>query len=443
MMKQVKYRVGRWLPSDKKFLLEWLSQKMEHSARMNLPLCKSVRELRDAIYEDPILYMGFTSMYDQIPQGYNEPVKNFENMLVLINQILNEAPCFSKVENQVGLVGFPINAILDWAMGTQGGYMAFLHPVVNQKFEVILNEWSEFLKTETSCYVLTDGPVVQPQPDYLNPIGWFSPEALEAMADMDPMRGITSPVDPLENFKYNFKYQPDQPHYGYTCWDDFFTREFNPNVRKIAPEDAGMDVIINACESAPYNCVTDANMKDTFWMKGQPYSLLDIMNHHPLTEEFGDGSTVYQAFLCAKTYHRWNSPIDGTVVAIQNVPGTYYAEAPVEGYDPAGPNDSQGYITEIAARALVFMQADNEKIGLMCFVAVGMAEVSSCEITVKEGQHLCKGDPLGTFHFGGSTHCLIFRPGVNIDFDFHGQTPSLFTNNIPVKARIGVVAANA
>ncbi len=69
---------------------------------------------------------------------------------------------------------------------------------------------------------------------------------------------------------------------------------------------------------------------------------------------------------------------------------TYYAEAPVEGYDPSGPNDSQGYITELAARALIFIQSDNEKIGLMCFVAVGMAEVSSCEIMVTEGQQVKK-----------------------------------------------------
>ncbi|HAO27738.1 MAG TPA: phosphatidylserine decarboxylase, partial [Chryseobacterium indologenes] len=97
-------------------------------------------------------------------------------------------------------------------------------------------------------------------------------------------------------------------------------------------------------------------------------------------------------------------------------------------------------ITELAARALIFIQSDNEKIGLMCFVAVGMAEVSSCEIMVTEGQQVKKGDPIGTFHFGGSTHCLIFRPDVNIDFDFHGQTPCLNTYNIPLKARIGVVS---
>jgi phosphatidylserine decarboxylase len=76
----------------------------------------------------------------------------------------------------------------------------------------------------------------------------------------------------------------------------------------------------------------------------------------------------------------------------------------------------------------------------MCVIAVGMAEVSSCEITVKKGDHVNKGDQLGMFHFGGSTHCLVFRPGVNLTFDFYGETPGLDApNNIRVNTRIAVV----
>jgi hypothetical protein len=45
--------------------------------------------------------------------------------------------------------------------------------------------------------------------------------------------------------------------------------------------------------------------------------------------------------------------------------GTYYSETPAEGFDPAGPNDSQGYITEIATRAMIFIEADNPAVGLM------------------------------------------------------------------------------
>ena len=440
MENHVKYRVGRWLPSDKAFLNRWKAQRMALVEDKEIKLRPSVQMLRDAILDDPILYMAFTSMYDEIPQGYNEQVKNFETMLKIMNQILDEAPCYSVYEDEVGLIGFPINAILDWAMGTRGGYLAFLNKEVNQKLRVILNEWKSFLESEESKYVLVDGKIDQPQKDYKGTIGWLSPPALEAIAKMDPLRGVgDDPYDARENFIYNYQCDPSKPHWGYTSWDDFFTREFNPGVREVIKEDQADNVIVNACESAPYKCVTNAKMKDKFWMKGQPYSLLDMMDHHELTQYFGDGSTVYQAFLCAKTYHRWNSPIDGTIVAVKNVEGTYYAEAPVQGYDPAGPNDSQGYITEIAARALIFIQADNDDIGLMCFIAVGMAEVSSCEITVEEGQAVKKGDPIGTFHFGGSTHCLIFRPGVEIEFDFHNQTPSLDTINIPLKARIGVV----
>ena len=88
---------------------------------------------------------------------------------------------------------------------------------------------------------------------------------------------------------------------------------------------------------------------------------------------------------------------------------------------------------------MVFIEADNPAIGLMCVLPVGMAEVSTCEITVYEGQHVKKGDQLGMFHFGGSTHCLMFRAGVRLDFDLHGQTPGLTSSNIPVNARIATV----
>ncbi|EAR55358.1 phosphatidylserine decarboxylase precursor [Photobacterium sp. SKA34] len=78
----------------------------------------------------------------------------------------------------------------------------------------------------------------------------------------------------------------------------------------------------------------------------------------------------------------------------------------------------------------------------MCFIAVGMAEVSSCEITVKEGQHLDKGDELGMFHFGGSTHCLVFGPDVKLAFDFHNTIPGLDATNIPVCSRIATVLSD-
>jgi phosphatidylserine decarboxylase len=54
----------------------------------------------------------------------------------------------------------------------------------------------------------------------------------------------------------------------------------------------------------------------------------------------------------------------------------------------------------------------------MAFVPVGMSDVSSCIIhsDVTPGHRIAKGEELGHFQYGGSTHCLVFRPGAIADF---------------------------
>ncbi|KAJ3536566.1 hypothetical protein NM688_g6820 [Phlebia brevispora] len=76
----------------------------------------------------------------------------------------------------------------------------------------------------------------------------------------------------------------------------------------------------------------------------------------------------------------------------------------------------------------------------MCFMGVGMAEVSTCEVTVTPGQVVKKGDQLGMFHFGGSTHCLIFRPETKITFTTDDYPQG---QNIQLYAPIAAVATGA
>lgn len=374
-----------------------------------------VEEFKELIENDPEIYMLFNQMFEQLPDKapYNvDPtgapqVRDYLQMLQRINQIMREAPTF----NKTGVVGFPINAILDWPMGTEAGTKVFLNLKVNRQLKKILNEWAVYLRSPDSRYVLNDDPRT----------GWFGQDAKEAMP----------------TFVQDFKCNPDLPYHGFTSWDNFFTRVFREGRRPVAsPEDDA--VIANSCESAPYKIAKNIKERDKFWIKGQPYSLVHLMAGDPFVEQFV-GGTIYQAFLSALAYHRWNSPVSGRIVKTTVIDGSYYAEALVEGFDPAGPNRSQGYITQTAARGLVFIQADNPDIGLMAVLFVGMAEVSSCEFTVYEGQHVNKGDQLGMFHYGGSTHCLIFRPEVKLEFDMHGQTPGLDSGNIQVRARIATV----
>jgi len=130
------------------------------------------------------------------------------------------------------------------------------------------------------------------------------------------------------------------------------------------------------------------------------------------------GGTVYQAFLSATNYHRWHSPVAGRIVRAFLQEGTYYSEADSEGTDAVEPTNSQSYLAHVAARAIILIQADDPVIGLVAFVPVGMVEVSSCMIdsNVTPGYHVSKGEELGYFQFGGSTYCLVFRPGVVADF---------------------------
>jgi phosphatidylserine decarboxylase len=235
--------------------------------------------------------------------------------------------------------------------------------------------------------VLNDGPT-----------GWKCAAARAAMAIDD------------------FEHDPHDSHWGFASWNDFFTRRFKPGRRPIA-EPGNPKVIVNACESTPYKIALHVKRRDTFWLKSQPYSLRDMLAGDEWADRF-EGGTIYQAFLSALNYHRWHSPVAGTIRKAFVQPGTYYSELEAEGEDPAGPNNSQGFITHVATRALIFIDAEDPAIGLMGFMAVGMGEVSSCMIgpEIKARRRVGKGDELGYFQFGGSTHCLIFRSGVIADF---------------------------
>ena len=443
-------RVGQWLPSDPKVLDEWLAnliKKVEadpifqgklkaieaqhppaedeqnaEAAIIELPpppadercrLHPPVEDLKNAILTDPEINMFFHQMFWQqykLPDS-SEGVKipTWHLMIVLIDYIMTTAPEY----NDSGLVGFPINVILNWPMNTTAGFAAFLNDKVNRLLKNILNYWGEFLSSPKSRYVLNDDPRH----------GWLGEDAMEAMP----------------NFVEWFQCKPDEEHYGFKSWDDFFTREFRPGIRPVeSPDDDS--IVANACESAPYKISRAVRNRDFFWIKHQRYSLDFILNMSDLAKQF-HGGTVYQAFLSALSYHRWHSPVSGTIYKIELVDGSYYSASRNIKGDPSTPNTvlSQGYLAQVASRGIIYIKADNPDIGLMCFVSIGMVEVSSNDITVKEEDKVKKGDQLGMFHFGGSTHCLIFRPGVTIDFDTRGQTPSLDTVNIPVKSKIAKV----
>jgi phosphatidylserine decarboxylase len=443
-------RLGGWLPPDPKEVQRWVQKLKKKAADSPRPLIPPIAEFQQMVYSDPVLHANVIGMFAEAyrlekttPLGWQAEPQTFEDFLVLLNAIMFTAPEAYQTgtgsnQQPAGLIGFPINALLDYPMATLFGYDVFSNALVNQQFKKILNFWSKFLVSADSRYVL-----IQDDPAS-DAIAWLSPPA---QAEMVPVAtqalGSPNPLSPTATFADIFNCNPSDQYYGYQSWDDFFTRTFRDGVRPVS-EPENDNVIVNACESAPLAITPNAKLSDLFWLKGQPYSLENMLDFDDYAPQF-EGGTVYQAFLSALSYHRWHSPVSGTIKKAFVVNGTYYLENLSQGFrNPSGPdlsapNNSQPFLTSVATRGVIFIEADNPLIGLMAVVPVGMAEVSSCQITVEPGQHVNKGDQLGMFHFGGSTHCLVFRPGVNLNFTPY-EPPSLSAQyNICVRTQLATV----
>jgi phosphatidylserine decarboxylase len=382
----VKRRAG-WLPESQDDLESWLAG---HRARVEArgeqvvlhPVLVEFQELMDT---DPVVRMYVNQMIAQVPSAKPYGKRHLESvgqMLRLINEVLTMAPEFGPA-----MVATPLGAILDWTMGTPAGFAAFRDPRINGQLKKILTAWCEFLDSGDSLYVLNDSPS-----------GWKSAEARRVVG--------------IEEYEHD----PEDERWGFASWNDFFTRRFKDGARPVAePNDD--TVIVSACESTPYGISTDVERQDRFWIKSQPYSLEDMLAGDEAVDQFV-GGTVYQAFLSATNYHRWHSPVAGTIVRAFVREGTYYSEADSEGRDAVEPTNSQSYLAHVAARAIILIEADDPVVGLVAFVPVGMSEVSSCVIATKvtPGYHVGKGEELGHFQYGGSTHCLVFRPGAIAEF---------------------------
>ena len=396
-----KRRAG-WLP-EQEDLEAWLAGHRKRVAERAAPKALSpvMAEFEALLEAEPVLRMYVERMIAETPVGKQysaRPFDSVQELLSMIDEVLTMAPEFGDE-----MAATPLGAVLDWTMGTTAGFAAYRDARLNAMLRKVLTVWCEFLSSERSLYVLNDSET-----------GWKSERARTTI-------GIDQ-----------YRHDPEDPHWGFTSWNDFFTRRFRDGERPVADPDDDK-VVVSACESTPYGLSTDVQRHDRFWIKSQPYSLHDMLAGDEAVDEFV-GGTVYQAFLSANDYHRWHSPVSGTVVRSFLQEGTYYSEADTEGEDATEPMDSQAYITHVAARAIFIIQADDPVIGLMAFVPVGMVEVSSCIIApaAAPGQHVRKGDELGHFQFGGSTHCLVFRPGAIAEFSLDA-IPQPHDPNAPLK----------
>ena len=147
---------GEWLPQNRRMVADWVNDlidniKEESEPGMNLKNAavktvspemghkkmvtfkhQEVLEFKQKVMEDPTLRLLAEQM---IAQGYayktEDPtgkpqIQDLDTLFKLIDVIIETAPEYMQPEEDGrGLIGFPINAVLDWCMGTQAGYAFF------------------------------------------------------------------------------------------------------------------------------------------------------------------------------------------------------------------------------------------------------------------------------------------------------------------------------
>lgn len=316
--------------------------------------------------------------------GSHKFPKSLDDLFNNLNTVLTQAPTYSND----ALVGTPISEILIWTLGSPAGFAAYRRVRINSMFKKLLDVYKKFLDSPQSRYVLNTSPT-----------GWFNPASLKKL-----------------HMNY-YIHDPKKKYYGFKSWNDFFTRKLKPGMRPIS-EPNNNKSINSACDSTVYRIAHNVSKQANFWIKSQPYSLNAMLNNDMKYVNKFAGGIVYQAFLNPFNYHRWHSPINGTIEKAYIKQGLYFTQDTYMGEDPTDQDRSEGYLTNVETRAIIYIKADNKDIGTVCVMPVGMVEISSCNLNknIIPGAKVKKGTELGYFAYGGSTHCLIFEPNVIKDF---------------------------
>ncbi|MGD1923759.1 MAG: phophatidylserine decarboxylase associated domain-containing protein [Paracoccaceae bacterium] len=364
----------------------------------NPPWRPEVQELWDVIQVEP-----FVRMYAELGLDQVRPMrKHFDDvrqMLDAINYVTHTAPIFRDTDSISWQ--FPLSAIMNFWMGTPAGKRLMRMPQFNTPMNRIMKRWCDFLNTEESLYVLN-------QEQY----GWLQGYDLDRK----------SPEYFKSAWYYNrldeYEVDMSKPHGGFDCYNAFFHRMIRPDVRPVSDPHTNK-TICSPNDGVAWALQRFVQKQDAFWLKTQAYSMANLLAQSEFTDRFVGGD-VYQTYVNGGAdWHGFSSPINGKLVGLKHIEGYAWAESQVVGPDPMSGPYSQGWAAGVATRGLVFIESDDEYVGLVCVIPIGLTEVSSLEWAegLSVGCDLKKGDLLGNFSFGGSSFAMVFEPNAVRQYD--------------------------
>lgn len=190
--------------------------------------------------------------------------------------------------------------------------------------------------------------------------------------------------------------------------------------------------------SSPADCrltvFPTIDLATKYWIKGFGFSLPALLDSPTLAKDF-EGGSINIARLAPQDYHRWHSPIDGTIEEIREIPGTYYTVNP-QAITEEGTLDV--FCENKRSVMVLKRKATGKKVVV---VAVGAMLVGSIRYNdgIKTGVEVKRGQCLGAFLYGGSTVIVLYPNGeVVLDEDLvRNSTEKVCETLVRVGERVG------
>lgn len=190
---------------------------------------------------------------------------------------------------------------------------------------------------------------------------------------------------------------------GWLTFNQFFAREMRPGKRPIAaPRD---DTVVVSPADAVFMGQHPIDEDSTIAVKSAKWAIADLLADSSYADEFR-GGTYAHSFLYVDDYHRYHVPVSGIVREVRNISGRVYLDVQKneDGTFDIIDGDTYQFNQE---RGLIVI--DSPEVGLVAVLPIGMAYVSSVNLTPEVGAELRKGDEFGFFLFGGSDIVMVFQ----------------------------------
>jgi len=177
----------------------------------------------------------------------------------------------------------------------------------------------------------------------------------------------------------------------YSTLNEFFTRRLKAGMRMI---DTDQQVLVSPVDAlitgaGPIHAGTILNVK------GQDYTVDELLNRSPRTENYKDGYYVV-LYLSPTDYHRIHTPIEGNIVEREHVPGKVY---PVNDF-------GLHHMPRVLSRNERLITYIRHAAGETAVVKVGAMNVSSIKYVNERQNQVEKGEELAYFEFGSTVVLL-------------------------------------